>query len=84
MKFLPYEPDQAWLLPPSVKDVLGADHLYFFVHQVVEKIDLSAFAEAYSEEGQRPYAPALMVSSASAKIWRFATWRADRVPTTGR
>lgn len=23
MKYLPYEADQAWLLPPSVKDVLG-------------------------------------------------------------
>jgi len=64
---LPYEPDQVWLLPPSVKDVLGADHLCFFVHQVVEKLDLSAFAEAYSDEGQRPYAPALMV-----KVWLYA------------
>jgi transposase len=67
MKFLPYEPDQAWLLPPSVQDVLGKDHLCFFVHQVVEKLDLSSFAEAYSEEGQRPYAPALML-----KVWLYA------------
>lgn len=67
MKFLPYEPDQAWLLPPSVKDVLGEDHLCFFVHAVVEKLDLSAFVQAYSEEGQRPYAPALMV-----KVWLYA------------
>lgn len=67
MKFLPYEPDQAWLLPPSVKDVLGEDHLCFFVHEVVEKLDLSALVEAYSEEGQRPYAPALMV-----KVWFYA------------
>jgi len=67
MKFLPYEPDQAWLLPPSVKDVLGEEHLCFFVHQVVEGLDLSAFAADYSEEGQRPYAPALMV-----KVWLYA------------
>jgi transposase len=67
MKFLPYEPDQAWLLPPSVMDVLGEDHLCFFVHAVVEKLDLSAFVQAYSEEGQRPYAPALMV-----KVWLYA------------
>lgn len=67
MNFLPYEPDQAWLLPPSVKDVLGEDHLCFFVHQVVEGLDLSAFAADYSEEGQRPYAPALMV-----KVWLYA------------
>ena len=57
MKFLPYEPDQAWLLPPRVNDVLGEDHLCFFVHQVVERLDLSAFAAGYSGQGQRPYAP---------------------------
>src|SRR5579863_6323980 len=67
MKFLPYEPDQAWLLPPSVKDVLGEDHLCFFLHQVVEGLDLSAFAAEYSGEGQRPYAPAMMV-----KVWLYA------------
>ena len=67
MKFLPYEPDQAWLLPPSVKDVLGKDHLCFFLHQVVERLDLSAFAAEYSDEGQRPYAPSMMV-----KVWLYA------------
>jgi hypothetical protein len=35
MRFLPYEPDQAWLLPPSVKDVLGEDQwLYVYALQV--------------------------------------------------
>jgi transposase len=67
MKFLPYEPDQAWLLPPSVKDVLGNDHLCFFVHKVVERLDLSRFEEGYGEEGRRAYAPALMI-----KVWLYA------------
>ena len=67
MSFRPYEPDQAWLLPPSVQDVLGADHLCFFVHRVVEGLDLSKFEEAYGEEGPPPYAPALMV-----KVWLYA------------
>ena len=67
MSFRPYEPDQAWLLPPSVKDVLGADHLCFFVHRVVEGLDLSQFEEAYAEQGPPPYAPALMV-----KVWLYA------------
>lgn len=67
MKFLPYDPDQAWLLPPSVKDVLGEEHLCFFVHRVVESLDLSAFTADYSDEGQRPYAPAMMV-----KVWLYA------------
>ena len=67
MRFLPYEPDQAWLLPPSVKDVLGEDHLCFFVHRVVEELDLSRFEEAYVEEGPPAYAPALMM-----KVWLYA------------
>jgi len=67
MRFMPYEPDEAWLLPPSVKDVLGANHLCFFVHRVVEELDLSHFEEAYVEEGPPAYAPALMV-----KVWLYA------------
>ena len=30
MKFLPYNPEQAYLLPPRVADVLGKEHLCFF------------------------------------------------------
>jgi len=67
MKFLPYEPEQAGLLPPHVKDVLGEDPLCFFLHEVVERLDLSAFTADYSDEGQRPYAPAMMV-----KVWLYA------------
>ena len=67
MKFLPYEPDQAWLLPPSVKDVLGEAHLCFFVHRVVERLGLQRFEEGSGEEGRRAYAPALMV-----KVWLYA------------
>ena len=51
MKFLPYNPEQAFLLPPSVKDVLGEKHLCFFLHRVVERLDLSAMEERYGEEG---------------------------------
>jgi len=43
--FLEYSPEQAYLLPPSVRDVLGEDHLVFFVHGVVERLDLAKFEE---------------------------------------
>ena len=66
-RFLPYYPDQAYLLPPNVKDVLGADHLVFFVHGVVEHLDLEEFAQAYGEEGGAVYAPELML-----KVWLYA------------
>jgi len=66
-RFLGYSPDQAYLLPPSVKDVLGEDHLAFFVHRVVERLDLEKFTQAYSEEGGALYAPELML-----KVWLYA------------
>src|SRR5215469_2320312 len=66
-RFLPYNPDQAYLLPPNVKDVLGEDHLVFFVHRVVEELDLEEFTNAYGEEGGALYAPELML-----KVWLYA------------
>lgn len=66
-RFLEYSPDQAYLLPPSVKDELGTDHLSFFLHRVVERLDLSEFEQAYGEEGGTLYAPALML-----KVWLYA------------
>lgn len=50
-RFLPYNPDQAYLLPPHVRDVLGESHIVFFIHGVVERLDLSEFEQSYSEEG---------------------------------
>src|SRR5260370_10518927 len=66
-RFLPYNPDQAYLLPPNVKDVLGQDHLVFFVHGVGERLNLEEFAQAYGEEGGAVYAPELML-----KVWLYA------------
>ena len=51
MRFLPYNPDQAYLLPRSVKDVLGEEGLCFFVPCVVEQLDRRGFELAYGEEG---------------------------------
>jgi transposase/IS5 family transposase len=65
-RFLPYNPDQAYLLPPSVKDELGADHLCFFIRDVVRRLDLSGFEQAYSEEGGALYAPELMLN-----VWLY-------------
>ena len=57
MKFLPYNPEQAYLLPPRVADVLGKEHLCFFLRRVVDRLDLNSFEEAYEDEGRPAYAP---------------------------
>jgi transposase len=67
MRFIPYNPDQAYLLPPSVRDVLGERHLCIFIHEVVERLDRSALEQDYEEEGRPAYAPALLL-----KVWLYA------------
>lgn len=66
-RFVPYNPDQAYLLPPTVRDELGADHLCFFVRKVVERLNVQDFEDAYSDEGGALYAPELMLS-----VWLYA------------
>jgi len=65
--FYDYSPEQGYLLPPNVRDVLGEEHLCFFIHRTVEKLDLSEFEQNYSEEGHPAYHPALML-----KVWLYA------------
>jgi transposase len=66
-RFKEYRPDQAYLLPPSVADELGKDHLCFFIRGVVQRLDLSSFERAYGEEGGKLYAPELMLS-----VWLYS------------
>ena len=66
-RFKLYSPDQAYLLPPSVRDELGSDHLCFFVRSVIERMDVSVFEHSYSAEGGELYAPQLMLG-----VWLYA------------
>ena len=66
-RYLPYSPDQVELVPPSVHEQLGSDHLCFFVHRVVERLDLSRFHASYGDEGGPLYHPCLLL-----KVWLYA------------
>ena len=66
-KFFDYNPDQAYLLPPSVRDVLGPGHLCFFLRRVAAKLNLSAFRNEYGAEGGPAYAPEMLAS-----VWLYA------------
>jgi transposase len=66
-KYVVYAPEQDWLLPPRVDDELGADHLVFFLHRLVERLDLGAFEGAYSAAGRPAYPPQMLL-----KIWLYA------------
>ena len=62
--FRPWTIDQPLLLPPSVQDFVGEDHLArFILALVLEPLDLGEIEAAYaSERGQPPFDPAMMTA----------------------
>ena len=66
-RYIIYNPEQAWLLPPSVRGELGEGHLAVFVHELVERLDLKQFEAEHSEEGRPSYPPQLLL-----KVWLYA------------
>ena len=56
--FRPFDPDQAWLVPPSLDDWLPQEHIARFIADLVdEHLDLSAFYADYREgRGAPPFA----------------------------
>jgi len=66
-RFKAYDTRQSYLLPPSPREWLPANHLAYFIDDVVEQLDLSAvFASYEGTKGQPPYHPEMMV-----KVWLY-------------
>lgn len=64
-----YDPEQPYLLPPAPTDWLPAGHLAFFVHELVQQLDLSSVYADYAPEvgGRPPLEPRMMVA-----VWIYA------------
>jgi transposase len=62
--FLSCDRDQELLLPPSLREWLADDHLAWFVLEVVDELDLTAFYGAYRRDGhgRAAHDPAMMVA----------------------
>jgi transposase len=60
--FRPYVPEQELLLPPSLNDWLPADHLAYFVSELVDELDLTEIVAPYEAEqrGYPPYHPVML------------------------
>jgi len=60
--YRPYDPEQEFLLPPSLREWLPEDHLIYFVSDVIDNVDLTAMDAVYGDEarGQPPYDPRMM------------------------
>jgi len=62
-RFRPYDPDQTFLLPPSLRDWLPEDHLAYFISDTVDELNLSAITGPYKmadSRGQPAYHPRMM------------------------
>lgn len=66
-RYVNYNPEQVWLLPPSVREELGEGHLAVFVHELVERLDVRRFEQESSEQGRPGYPPQLLL-----KVWLYA------------
>ena len=49
-----------YLLPPSVDDWLGEDHLARFVVEVIDQLDLSNLTRPYAGRGSKAHPPATL------------------------
>ena len=60
---LPYDREQAYLMPPSLRNWLGEGHLAWFILDALEQMELSEFYAAYRNDrwGAAAYDPTMMV-----------------------
>lgn len=70
--FLPYEPKQDFLLPPSLSEWLPENHLAYFVSELIDRLDLQIFYARYEGDGRRnqPFDPAMLVK---VLVYGYAT-----------
>lgn len=70
--YVPYVPEQPFLLPPSLLEWLPQGHLAYFISDTVDALDLSAFHARYANGGPRnqPFHPAMMVK---VLVYGYAT-----------
>jgi transposase len=59
--FKPYDQQQILLLPPSLDELISADHLVRVVNQVVDNLDISAIINQYEGGGSSAYNPRMMI-----------------------
>lgn len=70
--YLPYEPQQARLMPDALQDWLPEGHLAYFISDTIDTLDLSAFHARYANGGPRnqPFHPEMMVK---VLVYAYAT-----------
>jgi transposase/IS5 family transposase len=70
--YVPYQPDQQYLMPCALQEWLPQGHLAYFINDTVDRLDLHAFHIRYAGGGSRnqPFHPAMMVK---VLVYGYAT-----------
>jgi transposase/IS5 family transposase len=70
--YVPYQPDQQYLMPCALQEWLPQGHLAYFINDTVDRLDLRAFHIRYAGGGSRnqPFHPAMMVK---VLVYGYAT-----------
>lgn len=53
--------DQAWLLPPSLEELIPGDHICYLVESLVESLDYREFDVKYEGAGRPAYHPRILL-----------------------
>ena len=53
--------DQAWLLPPSLEELIPGDHICYLVESLVESLDYREFDVNYEGAGRPAYHPRILL-----------------------
>lgn len=61
MAYIESYKEQAWLLPPSIEDLIPEDHICFLVESLVDNLDYQAFDIKYSGAGHPAYHPRILL-----------------------
>lgn len=70
--YIPYLPDQQYLMPCALQEWLPQGHLAYFINDTVDSLNLTAFHARYAGGGSRnqPFNPAMMVK---VLVYAYAT-----------
>ena len=61
-RFIQYDRNQYYLLPPSVDEWLPEDHFARYIVEVIDQLGLSKLTGRYSRSGSEAYHPALLLA----------------------
>ena len=61
IRFQQYNQQQNWLFPPSIEELIPADHPVRIVNGVIEQLNLDLLISEYHKEGKPGYHPKMML-----------------------